>query len=355
MIQNALTEIAGRWHGHHILKRDVFSTVERGRFQTPSGEVEAVLRHLDDVPWWSYPLARLLLARERRALGRLGTVAFAPPLLAAGRKFLVRGWLDGVPLHIARPDGDLEYFRAAKTILRALHRRGISHNDLAKPQNWLRGRDGRPYLIDFQLAMCFSRRGRMFRVAAYEDLRHLLKQKRRYAAAALTPAELRVLARKSWLTRVWMATGKKVYYWITRGLFNFADREGGGVRLSKDAPSIASQLRTHPAVTEAAVVSFPDRRTGTGLYAFVETEQALSERTLIDFISQTLGPSLTPEQLQVVGALPRRPSGEIRTELLQLIALNQIDQIDTMVANENERSIVAEIVRNRCIFGDRVG
>ena len=37
-----------------------------------------------------------------------------------------------------------------------------------------------------------------------------------------------MLARKSLLTRVWMATGKKVYYAITRGLFRFTDREGGG-------------------------------------------------------------------------------------------------------------------------------
>src|SRR5690349_8028396 len=75
--QNARDEIAGRWHGHHILKRDVFSTVERGRFETPSGPVEAVFRHLDDVPWWSVPVAHLLLGRERRALERLGTVPFA--------------------------------------------------------------------------------------------------------------------------------------------------------------------------------------------------------------------------------------------------------------------------------------
>ena len=37
-----------------------------------------------------------------------------------------------------------------------------------------------------------------------------------------------MLARKSLPTRVWMATGKKVYYGITRGLFRFTDREGGG-------------------------------------------------------------------------------------------------------------------------------
>jgi hypothetical protein len=48
-----LPELAGRWRSQVVLKRDVFSTIERGRFRTASGEVEAVLRRLDDVPWWS--------------------------------------------------------------------------------------------------------------------------------------------------------------------------------------------------------------------------------------------------------------------------------------------------------------
>ena len=66
---------------------------------------------------------------------------------------------------------------------------------------------------------------------------------------ALTSAERRVLARKSLLTRIWMATGKKAYYAITRGL-NVADREGRGVRFIREAPAIAERLRTHPRVRD---------------------------------------------------------------------------------------------------------
>ena len=102
---------------------------------------------------------------------------------------LVRSWIDGVALHIAKPFGDAGYFRSAKAALRKLHRAGICHNDLAKEQNWLRGRDGKAYLTDFQLAASFKRRNALFRLAAYEDLRHLLKHKRRYAPDALTAAE----------------------------------------------------------------------------------------------------------------------------------------------------------------------
>jgi hypothetical protein len=40
----------GRWRGDVVLKRDVFSTIERGYFRTDDGEVEAVLRRIDEVP-----------------------------------------------------------------------------------------------------------------------------------------------------------------------------------------------------------------------------------------------------------------------------------------------------------------
>ena len=142
-------------------------------------------------------LARHLFGRERRALTAAGELGIAPPLLFSARHALVRGWIDGLPLHIAKPHGETGFFRSAKAALRKLHRAGICHNDLAKEQNWLRGRDGHAYLTDFQLAARFSRRTWLFRIAAYEDLRHLLKHKRRYAPDALTPAERRVLAKKS--------------------------------------------------------------------------------------------------------------------------------------------------------------
>jgi len=346
------SEIADRWQTDVVLKRDVFSTVERGRFRTAEYEVEAVLRRIDEVPWWSRPVARHLFTRESRALQRAGPLRIAPELLFSGRQELVRGWIEGVAIHIAKPQGDHAYFRSAKAVLRRLHRAGICHNDLAKEQNWLRGADGRCYLTDFQLAFCFSRRGRLFRVLAYEDLRHLLKHKRRYLPEALTPAELRVLARKSWFTRAWMATGKKVYRAITRGLFNFTDREGGGPRLVNDAPVIAARLREHPSVRDVAIVAFPDRRAGTGLYAFVEVNALLPEKDLRDFLSAKTGPA-APEHLQMSGALPRDNAGAVRTEILQLVAMNQLESIDSLIINESERAVIARIVAERRNLRDR--
>src|SRR3979490_586338 len=344
--------LSARWTEGVLLKRDVFSNVERGRFRSDKGEVDAVLRRLDQVPWWSFALARHLFARERRALALAKGLDVGPELLWAGRRALVRGFIDGVALHLAKPHGDLAYFRSAKVALRRLHRAGICHNDLAKEQNWLRGSDGNAYVTDFQLAACFKTRGRLFRIAAYEDLRHLLKHTRSYAPQALTPKERKILARKSLVARIWLATGKKVYQAIPRGLFNFTDREGGGRRLVNDAPVLIDLIRKNPDVRDTAIVAFADRRAGVGLYAFVEADQAALEAQLRNELTAAKGPK-PPEHIQVVQALPRDSMGRIRNEVLQLVAMNQLDLIEPMMTSGTDRAFLMSILEQRKNLRDR--
>jgi hypothetical protein len=344
--------LSARWTEGVLLKRDVFSTVERGRFRDDASEVDAVLRRLDQVPLWSYPLARHLFARERRALALARDLDVGPKLLWAGRSALVRGFIDGVALHLAKPHGDLAYFRSAKLALRKLHRAGICHNDLAKEQNWLRGSDGRAYVTDFQLAACFKTRSRLFRIAAYEDLRHLLKHKRSYAPQALTPMERKILARKSFVASIWLKTGKKVYQAITRGLFNFTDREGGGRRLVNDAPVLIELIRKNPDVRDTAIVAFADRRTGVGLYAFVEADEVALEKQLRSELAAAKGVR-PPEHIQVVHALPRDAAGKPRTEILQLVAMNQLDLIEPLITSEVDRAFLKDILESRKNLRDR--
>src|ERR1700730_15903904 len=344
--------LAARWTEGVLLKRDVFSTVERGRFRSDAGEVDAVLRRLNFVPWSSIIPARQLSARERRALTLAKGLQVGPELLWVGRQALVRGFIDGVALHLAKPFGDAAYFRSAQAALSRLHRAGICHNDLAKEQNWLVGRDGCAYLTDFQLAACFKTRGRLFRIAAYEDLRHLLKHKRSYAPEALTPKERKILARKSLVASVWLKTGKKVYRAITRGLFNFTDREGGGRRLVNDAPVLIDLIRKNPDVRDTAIVAFADRRTGVGLYAFVEADRTTLEAQLRNELAAAKGPK-PPEHIQVVRALPRDGAGKLRTEILQLVAMNQLDLIEPMMTSETDRAFLKNILESRKNLRDR--
>jgi RIO-like serine/threonine protein kinase len=122
--------------------------------------------------------------------------------------------------------------------VRRLHAAGVIHNDLAKETNWLVTPDGRPALVDFQLAMTLRqgrtrkecRRGALARALGHDDIRHLLKHKRTYLPERLTARERRILATPSMINRVWMASGKNVYLFVTRRVFRWRDREGAGDR-----------------------------------------------------------------------------------------------------------------------------
>jgi RIO-like serine/threonine protein kinase len=207
------------------LKSDLFGTVrqavDRGR--------DCVLRDTRGAPWWTAWLARRLCRREARALARLDGLPGTPRVLAADGASLRREWIEGQPMQLARPR-DPAYFRAAGTLLARLHRRGVAHNDLAKEPNWLVTTDGRPALVDFQLALVAPRRGRLFRMLAREDIRHLLKHKRSYCPERLTARQRRILATPTLLSRTWMATGKPAYLFVTRRLLGWSDREGAGDR-----------------------------------------------------------------------------------------------------------------------------
>lgn len=174
-------------------------------------------------------LARSLLAREARALAMLDGLSGVPELTRVERDRLERTYLEGEPMHVARPQSP-EYFRGAAKILRQLHRRGVLHNDLAKEPNLIVLRDGGPAIIDFQLSMTMLRRNRLFRILGREDLRHLLKHKRTYCPDSLTQREKNILENPSVISRIFMSTVKPVYLFITRRILGWQDREGAGDR-----------------------------------------------------------------------------------------------------------------------------
>ncbi len=208
-----------------ILKRDTFGSVTL----CERAGVQVSVRDTLAAAFWARPLARWLAAREARALASADHVDGTPDLLDQTTDSVVRSWINGEPMQIAKPN-DPAYFRSAFRLLRQLHRAGIAHNDLAKEPNWLVQTNGQPAVIDFQLAICSHRRGRFFRVMAREDLRHLLKHKRTYCPDSLTNRQRQMLAKKALPARLWMATGKPIYLFVTRRIMGWSDREGAGDR-----------------------------------------------------------------------------------------------------------------------------
>jgi len=212
-----------------ICKRDLFGAVRRRTITQGSATVECAERDTTEAAHGIGWLARRLALREARALETLRIVPHVPRLLAWNGRQLQRSWLAGQPLHRAAPPSRT-YFRDALTLVRRMHAAGVVHNDLAKEPNWLVGPDGRPALVDFQLAMRPRYRGRLFRMLAYDDLRHLLKHKRSYCPEALTARQLAILAHRSPLAALWARTGKPAYRFVTRRLLGWSDREGAGDR-----------------------------------------------------------------------------------------------------------------------------
>lgn len=182
-------------------------------------------------------VARKLLARERRALAALRGLEGVPPLLEQAPQVdvLERGRLPGEPLHRAK-ELPLDFFERLEALVRAMHARGVAHNDLHKEQNVIVLPDGAPGLIDFQLASVHRLPSRLLERRALDDLRHIAKHRRRYLrfarvvdARVAPPPELlaappRAPQRRG-IARVWRVTGKPLYNFVTRRVLGRRDGE----------------------------------------------------------------------------------------------------------------------------------
>jgi hypothetical protein len=326
-----------------VHKRDVFSETISGHL-AEAPDVKVVLRKLDGVPWWARPVAGYLARREIRGLRAVAGIEGVPELLRVDDEGILRSWSAGTPLQLARPD-DAAWYRDAKRLLREMRHRGVTHNDIAKPQNWLRSPEGRAAVIDFQLASVHRRKGKKFKLMAREDLRHLLKQKRRYAPHLLTHSEKRMIARKAWPTRIWMATAKPVYNFVTRRLMNWSDGEGTEDRVARDGPAVRAAL---DGVGEVALCTYALPARGVGIYAFVET--ALSGDELRRRV-----PEERAEIVQPVASLPRRADGSLREDALQLVAANRLDELALMMEAEPElEAVLRPIIAGRLNLTDRI-
>jgi len=144
---------------------------------------------------------RMMAAHEAAMLRRVWDVPGVPRLRGRyGRTGLVRDYVPGRPLTRRSPVGR-EFFRRLRGLLQEVHRRGMAYVDLEKAENVLVGEDGRPYLIDFQVAFAGRSRWLLRRMQEADDY-HVRKHMRRVMRARLAPEEVRELKGRPWVVRL---------------------------------------------------------------------------------------------------------------------------------------------------------
>jgi len=215
-------------------KHDFFAAT--GLYRGPDGL--AVLKLGRQADAFTVPLrwvGRLLTRRELSFYSRLQDVACVPRLIGpVGDAGFLHAFVAGHPLQRREQVSDA-FFGELGQLLGALHTRHMAYVDLNKRENILVGDDGRPYLIDFQIALHLPPVGWrrlpplrwLLARLQHGDRYHWLKHKRRLRPDLLTPAERAEVERLSFWIRLHRV--------LTRPLTSLRRRLLGRLRKSETA------------------------------------------------------------------------------------------------------------------------
>ncbi|WP_102107140.1 acetate--CoA ligase [Oceaniglobus roseus] len=137
------------------------------------------------------------------------------------------------------------------------------------------------------------------------------------------------------------------YYWITGRVDDVLNVSGHRMGTAE----IESALVAHEAVAEAAVVGYPHKVKGQGIYAYVtlmngvEPSDAL-RKELETFVRSEIGPIAKPDLIQWAPGLPKTRSGKIMRRILRKIAENDHGSLgDTSTLADP--AVVEDLVENR--------
>lgn len=202
-------------------------------------------------------LGRWLAAREADRLERLAPLGAIPapcgPVKVDGceqRHAVAHVYVEGQPLRARQRMPD-SFYRRLQAILAEMHQQGIAYVDLNKPENIIVGRDGQPYLIDFQISFRLPE-GRwgeswplqaLFRMLCASDLYHIRKHELKANWKTLSREEYLCALQRPWwigLHRLFAAPLREMR---RRLLVALRIRCGRGRSESEHAPEHAVRLR----------------------------------------------------------------------------------------------------------------
>jgi len=137
------------------------------------------------------------------------------------------------------------------------------------------------------------------------------------------------------------------YFWITGRVDDVINVSGHRMGTAE----VESALVAHPKVAEAAVVGYPHKIKGQGIYAYVTinldvtpSDELLGE--LKKWVRKEIGPIATPDLIQFSPGLPKTRSGKIMRRILRKIAANEHDELGD-VSTLADPGVVKNLVNNR--------
>ena len=140
---------------------------------------------------------------------------------------------------------------------------------------------------------------------------------------------------------------KDGYYWITGRVDDVINVSGHRLGTAE----VESALVLHKDVSEAAVVGYPHKIKGQGLYAFVALNKNVKpstglENELLQWVKQEIGSIAKPDFLQLTEWLPNTRSGKIMRRILRKISINDYNDLgDTSTLADS--TVVEGLIKNR--------
>lgn len=213
-------EIRGQCYRHLVtFKHDFFAAT--GAYEGPNGKVALKIQR--QAPVFGIPmmwLGRGLAGHESRMCQLLGSIDGIPRFIGRYKSTgIVREFIEGEPLARSACVDD-GFFPRLAGMLDEIHLRHAAYVDLEKTENILVGRDGRPYLFDFQISWHLpSNRfgdswvaGQILRVLQASDSYHLLKHRRRVRPDQLSAGEMA----RSFRPPAWIGWHRSLFRPITK-------------------------------------------------------------------------------------------------------------------------------------------
>ena len=140
---------------------------------------------------------------------------------------------------------------------------------------------------------------------------------------------------------------KDGYYWITGRVDDVLNVSGHRLGTAE----IEGAIGKHSSVAEAAVVGYPHKIKGEGIYAFVTlmTNKNIDDKLengIRAKVRKIIGPHASPDKIQFSNGLPKTRSGKIMRRILRSIAKDEIDSLGD-ISTLSDPNVVEDLVRNR--------